>query len=114
MPYIDVKTNIKLTKEKDLLFKSEIANILASSFPGKTENWLMISITDGLSMFFAGKDEPCMIMSISIFGKQSDTKYDKMTAASCDFINKEFGIPKDRIYIKYDEISHWGWNGTNF
>ena len=43
MPYIDIKTNITITKEKTDILKAELADVLASSFPGKTENWLMLT-----------------------------------------------------------------------
>ena len=37
-----------------------------------------------------------------------------MTAAVCELIEKECGIPSDRVYIKYTEYDKWGWNGSNF
>lgn len=114
MPYIDVRSNTALTKEKTSLLKSKIAEILASSFPGKTENWLMMSFTGDADMYFAGSDAPCMMVDIAIFGSQSDSSYDKMTAGVCALIEKECSIPADRVYVKYTEYSHWGWNNMNF
>ena len=114
MPYIDVKTTVTLTKEKIDLLKTKIAEILASSFPGKTENWLMLNFAGGCSMYFAGSDADCMLVDIAIFGSQADSSYDKMTAAVCELIEKECGIAQNRVYVKYSEYSHWGWNGMNF
>jgi hypothetical protein len=37
-----------------------------------------------------------------------------MTAALCKIYEHELGIPKDRIYVTYQEAEHWGWNGGNF
>ena len=114
MPFIDVKTNISLPKDKTDLLKAQIAEILAASFPGKTENWLMLNFTDNCSMYFAGSDAPCMFVDIAIFGSQSDAAYDAMTAGMCALIEKECDVSKDRVYIKYEEVSHWGWNSMNF
>ena len=114
MPYIEIKTNINLTKEQDEVIKSRAAGILAASFPGKTENWLMVNIEGGHEMYFAGSDGACMMIDVAIFGKQSSDGYDKMTRDMCAFIDEEFGIAKDRVYIKYSEYTHWGWNGVNF
>lgn len=114
MPYIDAKTNISLSKEKTEILKSKLADILANAFPGKTENWLMLNFTSDCNMYFGGSDKPCIMLDISIFGKQSDSSYDKMTSAVCSLITAECNIPTDRIYVKYSEYDHWGWNCTNF
>ena len=114
MPYIDLKTNVKLPKETTELLKSEIAGILSNSFPGKTENWLMLNFTGDSTMYFAGSDAPCMFVDVAIFGSQTDKSYDKMTAALTDLLTKTCGIPANRLYVKYAEVFHWGWNGSNF
>jgi phenylpyruvate tautomerase PptA (4-oxalocrotonate tautomerase family) len=114
MPFINAKTNTALTAEKEAVLKTKLADAMSASFPGKTENWLMIQFESGCSMYFAGSDAPCMMVHMDIFGSQSDKAYDKMTAAVCDLISKECGIPADRIYVKYTEVEHWGWNGGNF
>lgn len=114
MPYIDIRTNISLTDEKKSKLKSVCADILASSFPGKTENWLMVAVSDGDTMYFGGDDAPCLMADVSIFGKQKTEGYDSMTAGFCEAAEKLLGIPADRIYIKYSEYSRWGWNGNNF
>ena len=114
MPFINAKTNTALTAEQEVLLKAKLADAMSASFPGKTENLLMIQFETGCHMFFAGSDAPCMMVHMDIFGAQSDKAYDKMTAAVCDLISKECGISADRIYVKYTEVDHWGWNGNNF
>lgn len=114
MPFIHAKTNIDISAEKQKVLKSRLADAMSASFPGKTENWLMIQFDTACSMYFAGSDEPCLLVHMDIFGSQSDASYDKMTAAVCDLISGECGIPADRIYVKYSEVEHWGWNGGNF
>jgi len=114
MPFINVKTNIELSSDKEVLLKSRLADAMSASFPGKTENWLMIQFETGSRMFFAGSDAPCMMVHMDIFGSQSDAAYDKMTAAVCKLISTECAVPADRIYVKYSEVEHWGWNGGNF
>ena len=51
MPYIDIHANTDLSREKTAELKSEIARVLADSFPGKTENWLMLKFSGGEDMF---------------------------------------------------------------
>lgn len=114
MPYIDISTNASLAPDAIASLKSKIAEALAASFPGKTENWLMVRVSDGETMFFAGSPAPCMMVDIAIFGAQSKAGYQKMTAAVCLLAEKECGIPADRVYVKYTECDKWGWNGSNF
>ena len=114
MPFINAKTNIVISRETQVLLKSKLADAMSSSFPGKTENWLMLTFTGDCNMYFAGNDSPCMMVDIAIFGKQSDTSYDKMTSAVCDLMNKECALPADRVYVKYTEYDRWGWNNMNF
>ena len=114
MPYIDIHANTELSREKTAELKSEIARVLADSFPGKTENWLMVRVSAGETMFFAGSPAPCMMVDVAIFGAQSKTGYQKMTAAVCPLAEDECGLPADRVYVKYTEYDKWGWNGSNF
>ena len=37
-----------------------------------------------------------------------------MTEALTDILREELEIAPDRIYITYQEIGTWGWNGGNF
>ncbi len=114
MPYIEVKTNTDFSNDVEVLLKSEIAKILSSSFPGKTENWLMLNFSCGLSMYFGGSDAPCIMYDVAVFGKQSSSSYDKMTAKLCELTENKLGISADRVYVKYSEVEHWGWNNSNF
>jgi len=114
LPYIDISTNAALAPETVENLKSKIADSLAAAFPGKTENWLMVRVSAGETMFFAGTPAPCMMVDVSIYGAQSKANYQKMTAAVCALAEKECGIPADRVYVKYTEYDKWGWNGSNF
>ncbi len=111
MPYIELKTNGKINDRENLktAFGKEIELL-----SGKTERWLMVSLEDGCDMYFAGREEKCALAVVSLFGKASDEDYDRLTAALCDTISTSLEISPDRVYVKYEEISHWGWNGANF
>lgn len=114
MPLITAQTNIIFAKEKEIALKSDLAKAISDSFPGKTEKWLMINFEYGCSMYFGGSDAPCMVVTVEIFGKQSNESYDKMTEKVCAMFSSVCEIPSDRIYVKYAAVEHWGWNGNNF
>ena len=114
MPYVDFSTNKTLQPGQAETLKARFAALMADSFPGKTENWLMVKITDGCTMYFAGSEEDCVMVDIAIYGPQTEASYRKMTAAVCAMVEKECGVPARRIYVKYTEHGTWGWNGSNF
>ncbi len=113
MPYINVKTNSKLSKSALNEIKSELGKAI-TAIPGKSEAWLMVNIDEPSSMFFNGSDEACAMFEVSIFGKASDSDYDKLTEIICSVSEKYLGVAPSRTYIKYSEIEHWDWNNMNF
>ena len=113
MPFIDAKTTVKATdaqiKELTSLFGEAIALI-----PGKSEEWLMVNIEGEKKMAFAASFADCAILEVKIFGKASKESYDSLTERLCQAVGRVLGIDEARIYIKYEEVSVWGWNGFNF
>ena len=114
MPFINIKTTEEIAKEKELALKAKLGKAI-ECFPGKTETWLMLNFEDNCKIYFQGKnDRPAAYLEVSILGSANNSAYDKMTAELTKIINDELDIPSDRIYIKYEETEHWGWNGGNF
>ena len=114
MPYIDLKTNVEVPKTTETALKSELAAALEACFPGKTEKWLMVNIEGYCTMYFAGSEEKCAMVSVDILGKQSGGSYEKMTGRVCSIVSDKLRIDPSRIYVKYSEYEKWGWNGYNF
>ncbi len=112
MPFIEVKTNRDLSEVKTSI-KSELGSAI-TAIPGKSEGWLMVEIRDHLDMWFKGSDEPCAMFEVAIYGKASNTAYDELTRHLCSIAEKYIGVSADRVYVKYTEIEHWGYNNFNF
>ena len=113
MPYIKTTTNVKIDNAKAEVLKAKLGKAI-ENFPGKSEAWLMISFDDEKKMYFKSSPEPCAISEVSVFGSINPAAADKMTVALTEILSDELGISPSRIYIKYDGISDWGWNGGNF
>ncbi|MDF2589705.1 MAG: hypothetical protein K0S41_3546 [Anaerocolumna sp.] len=114
MPYINTKTNVTVSKEKETNIKTKLGKAI-ELIPGKSENWLMLSFDDECSMYFKGQnDKPIAFVEVKLFGSASASAYDKLTAEITNILSEELNIPSNQTFIKYEEISHWGWNGTNF
>lgn len=112
MPFINTITNKKISKENEINLKSQFGK--AITLLGKSESWLMLSFTHSDSMYFQGNNNLMAMVEVKLFGRASSNAYDNMTAKLTEIISNELEISPNRIYIKYEECSHWGWNGNNF
>jgi phenylpyruvate tautomerase PptA (4-oxalocrotonate tautomerase family) len=114
MPYISTKTTVSISGEKKEIIKKKLGKAI-ELLPGKSESWLMLSFEDNVSMYFQGSnDSPLAFIEVKIFGKSSADAYNRLTKVITEIINQELGIRPDGIYVKYEEVSTWGWNGSNF
>lgn len=114
MPFINSKVSVELNNEKKEELKAALGQII-KTIPGKSEAWLMAGFEDNCSLYFKGDNSsPSAFIEVKIFGSASSDVYNQMTAKLCDLYNSSLSIPKDRIYVKYEEVKNWGWNGMNF
>lgn len=114
MPFINSKVSTKMSDTQKETVKSMLGDAI-SLIPGKSENWLMVGFEDNYDLYFQGnQNAPTAMIEVKIFGSAKPENYDALTARICDIFNTELSIPKDRIYVKYEESHLWGWNGSNF
>lgn len=114
MPCIETKVNVKISKEQEKTLKEQFGKAI-SLLPGKSESWLMLSFFDEATLYFKGKNDlPIAFVEVKIFGKASDEAYDNLTAKICEILNSVLSIDPSCIYVKYEEVEHWGYNGSNF
>lgn len=114
MPFINTKVSMELGNKKKESIKTKLGKAI-TFIPGKSEQWLMLGFEENCSLYFQGNNsQPSAMVEVKIFGSASKEAYNKLTASICEILEEEASIPKNRIYIKYEEISNWGWNGANF
>lgn len=114
MPYISTKTTVSISPEKREIIKTKLGKAI-ELIPGKSENWLMLSFDENSLMYFKGSNNrPIAFVEVKIFGTSTSDAYNNLTKAITDIINEELNIDSDCIYVKYEEVSTWGWNGNNF
>ena len=114
MPYINTKLSVPLTKDAEQKLKTKLGEAIAL-FPGKTEKWLMLSFEGDARMAFHGDmDTPMAFVTVSLVGKAPAEAYDALTVRLCEIMENTLGIAPDMVYIKYEEVDHWGWNNINF
>lgn len=114
MPYINSTVTLKLSEEKKEIIKTKLGKII-SEIPGKSEDWLMVGFTDNYPLYFRGeKKEKAAFVQVQIYGS-TDRKYkNKVTESISDLLQQELSISKDNVYVTFQEIQDWGWNGSLF
>lgn len=115
MPYIHFSTNFSVGKSVEEKFVAELGQII-ELIPGKTEKWLMVKFEDRAKLYFGGDDEkPVGMVVVKAFGnEQSEECYDALTRAISAAAEKILCISPARLYVEYETVKHWGWNGANF
>lgn len=114
MPCIQTKVSLPLSEEQEKRLKARFGEAIAL-LPGKTEQWLMCSFEDRARLWLGGTDEPpCALVEVQILGAAPAPAYERLTGELTGILQRELGLSPERIYVKYEEIAHWGWNGSNF
>ena len=113
MPFIDTKTNVRVTPEKEAILKARLGEAI-EQFPGKSEYWLMLRFTDNCRMWYRGHNKfPVAMVEVKLFGAASSDDCNRMTATICRLYEEELGINPEHIYVNYTFSDTWGWNGSN-
>lgn len=114
MPYISTKTNVTISKDKEKVIKTKLGKAI-ELIPGKSENWLMLAFEDQCSLYFKGNsDQPIAFVEVKLFGSSNASAYGKLTTEITTILKEELEIAPNQIYVKYEEVQNWGWNGNNF
>lgn len=114
MPYINLKTTVKVAPEKSDKIKTAFGKAI-ECFPGKTEAWLMVGIEDDMKLWFKGDNsQDSAIVDVDLLGQVNSAASEKMTGVICDILENELKISPDRVYVKYTGYNDWGWNKNNF
>lgn len=113
MPFINSKVTVKMTDEKKEAVKQKLGDAI-TLIPGKSEHWLMVGFEDEYDLYFQGnRDGESAFVEVSVFGSISASVSNNLTGKICEILEGELGIPKNRIYVKYQDVKNWGWNGSN-
>ena len=109
MPYINISTSAKVDDKKKLL---EEISILISSLTNKSRRFVMAKLDDNSAMYFEDLT-PCCFLEIKSIGSLNPSD---MAKEISHFVYKKMGIPIDKIYISFEDVSAsmWVWNGKTF
>ena len=112
MPFIGIKTSKKLTPSQNLTLKEGFGRAV-ELIPGKLEEKMMMSIEDGIDMFFRGEErEACAFVEVKIKDHAEFEGKAAMTEQIFTLLEDTAGIKKDDIYLTVAEFEEWGSRGV--
>lgn len=113
MPLIQLKTTAELTPALRDELTSDFGKMMAEA--GKPESFLMIAFEDGVDLRFSGKKmKNGALVEIKQVGDLGGDVYLCLTKTATRILNERLGIDPKAVYITYQPVDDWGWNGTNF
>ncbi len=114
MPFINTKVNVEISDEKEKELKERLGKAI-EIIPGKSEQWLMLGFEDNVRLYFRG-DNNCKIafVEVKVFGNENKNAFNALTGEICKIYNEVLDIDPDKVYVKYEAVANWGWNGSNF
>lgn len=114
MPFIDSKVSVSISEEQEKELKNRLGQAIAL-IPGKSESWLMTGFEDNYHLYFRGDNsQPIAFVEVKVLGGDNHAAFDALTGEICKIFNEVLGIALDHIYVKYEAVKNWGWNGANF
>lgn len=114
MPYLKLNTNIAIDHNQAQPLLQQLSQLVADE-THKPERYVMVELADKKPLIFAGTADPLAFLeckSIGLSGKQAKS----LSSSLCQLLDKQLGIPPDRVYIEFSNCpaEYWGWNGSTF
>lgn len=112
MPYLHVHTNVRIEDEAG--FMQRCSRTTAEAL-GKPESYVMVNLSHGKPMMFAGSDAPLAYVELKSLGLPASATAD-LSATLCRMVEEALGISPERVYIEFSapERHMWGWDGGTF
>lgn len=114
MPFVRSKVSVPVSQVQERKLKEGLGQAIAR-VPGKSEQYLMLDFEDQSHLYFQGRnDRPIAYIEAALFGNELHYGYDAFTADVTALYQKTLGIPKENIFIRFEDIPDWAEGGVNF
>ena len=115
MPLIKTLTSVKCTEEQKVELASELSGICAKTI-GKPETYVASIVEDDAVITFGGEKADAAFVEVKSIGGLNGNINKALSSAVCECLESKLGIPQDKVYINFSDVSAncWGWNGGTF
>ncbi len=116
MPLIQLSTSCRMPDQSKKQSLAKMLSQTTAEATGKPEQYVMACVQDDAAMTMSGAPEPCALVTVKAIGGLSQSVNQTLAGKISRMIQKELGIPKNRVYLTFEELppTHWGWEGKTF
>ena len=113
MPFIRTTLSKKISEKEAVAIKEAFGRDI-SLVSGKAECYLMLSISDGVTMAYQGDMKtPMAMVEVQLLGEADPKELNALTSAITKTLHTVAGIDPGRVYVNYTAFEHWGVGGAN-
>ena len=117
MPLLKIQLSLsEISTSSSCKVRTEGTEVLSSAL-GKSSDFVMVIVEESMSASFGGNlTDPCAYLEVKNVGELSPEITGELSRRLGELVQKEFGVPLDRIYIEFQESKRhlWGWPGKTF
>ena len=112
MPYLHLHTNVSIEDEASFL---KLCSETAARSLGKPESYVIVNLSHGRPMMFAGTDAPLAYIELKSLGMPGHATAE-LSASLCKMVENSLGVASGRVYIEFSgpDRHMWGWDGGTF
>jgi phenylpyruvate tautomerase PptA (4-oxalocrotonate tautomerase family) len=110
MPLIAVRTSLTLDDNQKETIKSGLGKAIAL-LPGKSEPVLMVDISDGHTMYWAGEKRELAHVDLRMMGVSDFSNKAEFTLAIYQLFHETLGLQNDEVFVFINERTSWGGMG---
>ena len=110
MPFVKISTDLKFDAEQKKEFASKVSRAI-TKIVGKSENAMMVEISDESYFYFRGKESNGVIfIDIKLSGENDFEEKKLYTQELFEIFGDVVGAKN--IFVTINEYDHWGSGGT--
>lgn len=114
MPYLSIETNKALSPSEERAFLERATDWVETRLD-KPRAVVMVAITSGRPMAFAGSGDPAAFVRLKSIGLESAHCPD-LAAELSGFIDTVLGVAPERVFMDFQNLDRafFAWNGKTF
>jgi phenylpyruvate tautomerase PptA (4-oxalocrotonate tautomerase family) len=114
MPFIQVRLCASIDDSQKNDLQEKLSNVVSAAL-SKPQAYIMSEITGGCSLYMNSKSlDNGAYIAISFLGKTAKVVCSDLTNKICDILSASLEIDPSQVYITYNPLELWGWNGIMF